>query len=215
MKILCSVIAVGMLFCALHGQAAVIVDPSVYSATASSEFAGGFEVENLFDNTVAEWAILGAANPQGRYEGWIAVTLDGVYDIDAIRFAPRAASGVLDGTETMNVWVGQSSFGVNVQNAGETAAFWAGNQGSIDLTVNNFADAAVHDYALDGGTTRGTYLLARFTGWVDPGTIGNLGGSYFLIDGDQVVPEPATLGFAAISFGVLFAVRKKMRMHYG
>ena len=198
-----------VLFLPSMGLSAVIVDSSVYSGTASSEFDANWSVDNLFDNTGAAWAINNTSNPQGGLEGWISVALSDLYAIDSIRYAPRAASGIIDGTESMHVWISDTDFGVNVQNAGETAAFWADNFGSTDLTVNNFADAAAQDYALDSGTTQGQYLLARFIGWNDGGA-GNVGGSTFLIDGDVVVPEPTTFALMGVALGVLFAVRRKV-----
>lgn len=188
------------------------------NAVASSSFpGGGFGVNNLFDNNLStEWVIdsygtngSDGSNPQGRDQGWFSFTLDQVYTIDAIRFAPRNVTGQINGINTINVWIGTTSFGVDVTNASSTTAF-LGSATAVTWTQSNFSSTAAQDYTL-GTPLLGQYVLVQLINTTDTSLARNLGASEFVLSG--VVPSavPGT-GLAAIgTLGLTGVARRRRR----
>src|SRR5262245_39366852 len=121
-----------------------LANPGVYTNLAASSTFTGMPVDLVFDSTLTDWAIDGyrGNNPQGRDEGWVSATLDKSYLVSHLRFAPRKASGTINGIDDAYVWLSDAPFGVNVASAASTTAFLATAKGGApDLTVGPFSTA--------------------------------------------------------------------------
>jgi len=164
-------------------HAAILYGPTYYtSPVASSQFSSQYAITNVFDGDLnSQWAIRGFAggNPQGRDEAWFSFTLDQSYTIDAIRFAPRNASGAVNGINTINVWIGSASFGVDVTSASSTSSFLT-TGGSSTWTQSNFASASAQTYAL-GAPIVGRYVLVQLINTTDADINRNLGAAEFVV----------------------------------
>ena len=184
------------------------------NAVASSFYNAGFGVNNLFDNDVStQWAISGynGANPQGADQAWFSFTLDQVYTLDAIRFAPRNVSGQTDGIDTINVWIGTTSFGVDVTNATSTNNF-LGTATAVTWTQSNFTSAAAQNYTL-GTPLQGQYVLVQLINTTDPTAPSNrnIGAREFVFSG--VVPSavPGSGLAASGTLGLAGVARRRRR----
>ena len=172
------------------------------SAVASSEFSSGYVINNIFDTDMnTQWAIASYAqtNPQGRDEGWFSFTLDQAYSIDALRLAPRFATNTVDGFNTVNMWIGTSSFGVDVTSASSTNSFLASNTSTTWSRTGMFD--GLQTFTL-GAPVTGQYVLVQLINTTDTGTFRNLGLREFALSA-TVVPAPgavALLGLAG-AFG--------------
>ena len=172
------------------------------SAVASSQFSSGYVIDNAFDNDMnTQWAIASYAgtNPQGRDEGWFSFTLDQAYSIDALRLAPRFATNTVDGFNTVNMWIGTSSFGVDVTSASSTSSFLASNTSTTWSRTGMFD--GLQTFTL-GAPVTGQYVLVQLINTADTGTFRNLGLREFALSA-TVVPAPgavALLGLAG-AFG--------------
>ena len=201
-RILSLIMLVGLIvFCAKVRAAepvTYLTNPGVYTAIPSSTFSDfpGQVVENLFDTDPESlWAIDSFAgnNPQGRDEGWISVTLDQIYLITDLRFAPRKATADTDAIDALLVWVSPTPFPVDVTSAASTEAFLATSRGgNPDLSLGPFASFAPVDYAFDE-TLKGKYVVARFLNVSDLDNNRNLGGRTFHIGQVGTIPEPSTV----------------------
>jgi len=197
-------------------QAEVLYGSTYYTnPVASSEYSGLYPVTALFDNDWnTPWVIAGEAgnNPQGREQGWVSFVLDQTYSIEDILFAPRSASGVPDGINTLKVWIGATSFGVDVTDAGSTSSFLSSPTGqSPTWTQSNFTTDSLQTYPLNTLVT-GRYVLAQFINTTDTNLFRNLGGRELVVDAVPV-PEPAvgplvSLAVAAVAW--LAAVRGRV-----
>jgi len=180
-----------------------LVNPGVYTATASSEFLDGnlfFPVVNLFDDSDTTWAIDGFAgnNSQGRDEGWVSINLDQAYLISDLRFAARKPTGSTDGIDEANIWVSKSPFSVDVTSATSTNAFLATLTGQVpDLTLGPFDSFADLDYSF-GSVLPGKYVLAQFVNTSDGNNNRNLGVRTLEVGIVGVVPEPTTYALALV-----------------
>ena len=171
------------------------------SAVASSEFSSGYVINNIFDNDMnTQWAIASYAqtNPQGRDEGWFAFTLDQSYTIDALRLAPRFATATVDGFDTVNMWIGTSSFGVDVTSASSTNSFLASNTTATWSRTGVFS--GLQEFSL-GAPVVGQYVLVQLINTSDNGTLRKLGLREFALSA-TAVPAPgaiALLGLAGLA----------------
>ena len=183
-------------------SAEFLTGPTHYtSAVASSEFSSGYVVNNIFDDDMnTQWAIASYAqtNPQGRDEGWFAFTLDQSYTIDALRLAPRFATATVDGFDTVNMWIGASSFGVDVTSASSTSSFLASNTSATWSRTGYFS--GLQEFAL-GAPVVGQFVLVQLINTSDNGTFRNLGLREFGLSA-EAVPAPgaiALLGLAGLA----------------
>jgi hypothetical protein len=162
------------------------------SAVASSEFSSSYALSNIFDNDMnTQWAISSYAqtNPQGRDEGWFSFTLDQAYSIDAIRLAPRFATGTVDGFDTVNIWVGTSSFGVDVTSANSTSSFLATNTSASWSRTGTFSGLQTFTPL---APIVGQYVLVQLVNTSDTGVFRNLGLREFAFSANSV-PAPGAI----------------------
>ena len=195
--------AVAIVSVAGSAHADFLTGTSYYtSAVASSEFSPVYAINNIFDNNMStQWAIASYAgtNPQGRDEGWFSFTLDQAYSIDALRLAPRFATNTVDGFNTVKMWIGTSSFGVDVTSASSTSSFLASNTSTTWSRTGMFD--GLQTFTL-GAPVTGQYVLVQLINTTDTGTFRNLGLREFALSA-TVVPAPgavALLGLAG-AFG--------------
>ena len=197
-----AVTAIAMVSVAGSASAEFLSGAAYYTAAvASSEFSSSYRIGNIFDNDMnTQWAISSYAqtNPQGRDEGWFAFTLDQAYSIDAIRLAPRFATGTVDGFDTVNIWVGTSSFGVDVTSAASTSSFLATNTSASWSRTGSFSGLQTFT---PGAPIFGQYVLVQLINTSDTGVFRNLGLREFALSVDAV-PAPgaiALLGLAGLA----------------
>lgn len=202
--------------CGAATTTAFLVNPGIYTAVGSSEFAdfGNFSVGQMFDdNRDSEWAIDGYAgrNPQGRDEGWASIVLDQTYLITQIRLAPRRPSGSTDGIDRAYLWISTSPFNVNVRSAAATSAFAATPTGQTPtMTVGPFATLNEVDYPL-ASPIAGRYLLARFINTSDHDSNRNLSVGTLEVGVAGVVPEPSALVLSALGLTGVFDWLRRRR----
>jgi MYXO-CTERM domain-containing protein len=194
--------AIAMVSVAGSANAEFLTGAAYYtSAVASSEFSSSYVIGNIFDNDMnTQWAISSYAqtNPQGRDVGWFSFTLDQAYSIDAIRLAPRFATGTVDGFDTVNIWVGTSSFGVDVTSASSTSSFLATNTSASWSRTGNFSGLQTFTPV---APIVGQYVLVQLINTSDNGTFRNLGLREFAFSANAV-PAPgaiALLGLAGLA----------------
>ena len=195
-------VAVATVSVAGSANADFLTGPTHYtSAVASSEFSSGYVINNIFDGDMnTQWAIASYAqtNPQGRDEGWFAFTLDQSYSIDALRLAPRFATGTVDGFDTVNVWIGTSSFGVDVTSASSTSSFLATNTSASWSRTGSFS--GLESFSLAAPVV-GQFVVIQLINTSDSGTFRNLGLREFALSA-TAVPAPgaiALLGLAGLA----------------
>lgn len=173
------------------------------SAVASSQFSAAYGINNIFDgNMTTQWAIASYAetNPQSRDVGWFSFTLDQEYSIDALRLAPRFATNTVDGFNIANMWIGTSSFGVDVTSASSTSSFLASNIPATWSRTGTFD--GLQTFTLDAPVT-GRYVLVQLINTGDSGTFRNLGLREFALSA-TAVPAPgaiALVGLAGLAGG--------------
>jgi hypothetical protein len=196
--------AVAIASVAGSAHAGFLTGTSYYtSAVASSEFSSAYGINNIFDgNMTTQWAIASYAgtNPQGRDVGWFSFTLDQEYSIDALRLAPRFATNTVDGFNTAKMWIGTSSFGVDVTSASSTSSFLASNTPATWSRTGMFD--GLQSFALDAPVT-GRYVLVQLINTGDSGTFRNLGLREFALSA-TAVPAPgaiALVGLAGLAGG--------------
>ena len=194
--------------------AEVLYGSTYYTApVASSEYSELYPVTALFDNDAdSPWVIAGEAgnNPQGREQGWVSFVLDQTYSIEDILFAPRSPSGQPDGIDTLRVWIGTTSFGVDVTSGASTSAFLSSLTGQNPTwSHSNFTSDAVQTYPLAQPVT-GRYVLAEFINTTDTNTFRNLGGRELVVNA-VAVPEPTVGGLAAAAVALVALVRRTRR----
>jgi hypothetical protein len=196
--------AVAIVTVAGSAHADFLTGTSYYtSAVASSEFSSAYVINNVFDNDMAtQWAIASYAgtNPQGRDVGWFSFTLDQSYSIDALRLAPRFATNTVDGFNTANMWIGTSSFGVDVTSVSSTSSFLASNTPATWSRTGMFD--GLQTFTL-GAPVTGQYVLVQLINTVDTGTFRNLGLREFALSA-TAVPAPgaiALVGLAGLAGG--------------
>lgn len=201
-KNLAAAAAVAIVTVAGSAHADFLTGTSYYtSAVASSEFSAAYVINNVFDNDMAtQWAIASYAgtNPHGRDVGWFSFTLDQSYSIDALRLAPRFATNTVDGFNTANMWIGTSSFGVDVTSASSTSSFLASNTPATWSRTGMFD--GLQTFTL-GAPVTGRYVLVQLINTVDTGTYRNLGLREFALSA-TAVPAPgaiAMLGLAGLA----------------
>lgn len=168
------------------------------SAVASSEFSPSYGINNIFDNDMnTQWAIASYAgtNPQGRDVGWFSFTLDQSYSIDALRLAPRFATNTVDGFNTVNMWIGTSSFGVDVTSASSTTSFRASNTTPTWSRTGTFD--GLQTFTL-GAPVTGQFVLVQLINTVDDGTFRNLGLREFALSA-TVVPAPGAIAMLGLA----------------
>ena len=194
--------AVAIVTVAGSAHADFLTGTSYYtSAVASSEFSPSYVINNIFDNDMAtQWAIASYAgtNPQGRDVGWFSFTLDQSYSIDALRLAPRFATNTVDGFNTANMWIGTSSFGVDVTSASSTNSFLASNTTATWSRTGVFS--GLQEFSL-GAPVVGQYVLVQLINTSDNGTLRKLGLREFALSA-TAVPAPgaiALLGLAGLA----------------
>lgn len=176
------------------------------SAVASSEFSPAYVINNVFDNNMStQWAIgsYTGTNPQGRDVGWFSFTLDQSYSIDALRLAPRFATNTVDGFNTANMWIGTSSFGVDVTSASSTSSFLASNTPATWSRTGMFD--GLQTFTL-GAPVTGRYVLVQLINTVDNGTFRNLGLREFAFSATAV---PAPGAFALVGLAGAFSGRRR------
>jgi hypothetical protein len=182
--------------------------PSHYtSAAASSEFSAGYVIGNIFDNDMnTQWAIASYAqtNPQGRDVGWFSFTLDQSYSIDALRLAPRFATSTVDGFDTAKMWIGTSSFGVDVTSASSTSSFLASNTSPTWSRTGVFS--GLQTFTL-GAPVVGKYVLVQLINTSDSGIFRNLGLREFALSA-TAVPAPGAAALIGL-FGAVAARRRR------
>ncbi len=185
-----------------------LTGPSHYtSAVASSEFSSGYVINNVFDNNMStQWAIASYAgtNPQGRDVGWFSFTLDQSYSIDALRLAPRFATNTVDGFNTVNMWIGTSSFGVDVTSASSTSSFLASNTSATWSRTGMFD--GLQTFTL-GAPVTGRYVLVQLINTTDTGTFRNLGLREFALSA-TAVPAPSAIALIGL-VGAVGARRRR------
>jgi hypothetical protein len=191
--------AVALVSVAGSAHAAFLTGSSHYtSAVASSEFSSGYVVNNIFDNDMStQWAISSYAqtNPQGRDEGWFAFTLDQAYSIDALRLAPRFATGTVDGFDIVNMWIGTSAFGVDVTSASSTNSFLATNTATSWSRTGYFS--GLETFSL-GAPVVGQFVLVQLINTSDNGTFRNLGLREFALSA-TAVPAPGAIALVGLA----------------
>lgn len=191
--------AVALVSVAGSAHAAFLTGSSHYtSAVASSEFNSGYVVNNIFDNDMStQWAISSYAqtNPQGRDEGWFAFTLDQAYSIDALRLAPRFATGTVDGFDIVNMWIGTSAFGVDVTSASSTNSFLATNTATSWSRTGYFS--GLETFSL-GAPVVGQFVLVQLINTSDNGTFRNLGLREFALSA-TAVPAPGAIALVGLA----------------
>lgn len=191
--------AVALVSVAGSAHAAFLTGSSHYtSAVASSEFSSGYVVNNIFDNDMStQWAISSYAqtNPQGRDEGWFAFTLDQAYSIDALRLAPRFATGTVDGFDIVNMWIGTSAFGVDVTSASSTNSFLATNTATSWSRTGYFS--GLETFSL-GAPIVGQFVLVQLINTSDNGTFRNLGLREFALSA-TAVPAPGAIALVGLA----------------
>jgi hypothetical protein len=187
-------------------DASLLVGSTVYTnAVASSEYSSASNnVARLFDNDLGtDWAINGTrwpsgfagTNPQGREEGWVSFTFDQVYTLGSVEYAPRQASGTMDGTDTLKIWISSTPFGVDVTNATQTTNFLTSTTGlNPTKTISSFANSSLQSYSF-GSPVTGQYVLLQFLNTTDTGQFRNIGGRDLLFStpAGGTVPEPSSL----------------------
>jgi hypothetical protein len=196
--------AVAIASAAGSAHAGFLTGTSYYtSAVASSQFSAAYGINNIFDSNMStQWAIASYAetNPQGRDVGWFSFTLDQEYSIDALRLAPRFATNTVDGFNTANMWIGTSSFGVDVTSASSTSSFLASNTPATWSRTGMFD--GLQTFTLDAPVT-GRYVLVQLINTGDTGTFRNLGLREFALSA-TAVPAPgaiALVGLAGLAGG--------------
>lgn len=191
--------AVALVSVAGSAHAAFLTGSSHYtSAVASSEFSSGYVVNNIFDSDMStQWAISSYAqtNPQGRDEGWFAFTLDQAYSIDALRLAPRFATGTVDGFDIVNMWIGTSAFGVDVTSASSTNSFLATNTATSWSRTGYFS--GLETFSL-GAPVVGQFVLVQLINTSDNGTFRNLGLREFALSA-TAVPAPGAIALVGLA----------------
>lgn len=190
--LLCVVSAVGSLHVA---HAATLYGPTYYqNPVASSEFSGGgFPITSVFLNSPGDWAIAGGptpTNPQGRNQAWFNFSLDQEYSISAILFAPRNATGSVDGIDILNVWISTTPFSVDVTNATSTNSFLTANP-TPTWSKSGFANNSTQTYSLPS-PVNGQYFVAEIINTTDTTLASNIGAKQFVVDA-VAVPEPSSL----------------------
>ncbi|MEI8228992.1 MAG: PEP-CTERM sorting domain-containing protein [Planctomycetota bacterium] len=203
-----------------RSYAEVLYGPTYYtSAVASStfEYDPTYGIGNVFDNDLdSQWAswgnTLNGYNPQGNQEVWFSFTLDEPYVVDAIRFSPRQPNDAEgDFITGLKVWIGGTSFGVNVQSAEETNDFLSSPLGAnptLDQSVN-FSDVySPETYSLLSPVA-GQYFLVQLTTdfFLE---VQNIGAREFVV---SVVPEPSTyaMALAGLACGGYSILRRRKR----
>ena len=191
--------AVAILSVAGSAHAGFLTGTSHYtSAVASSEFSSGYGIGNVFDNDMnTQWAISSYAqtNPQGRDEGWFSFTLDQAYSIDALRLAPRFATATVDGFDIARMWIGTSSFGVDVTSASSTSNFLASNTSATWSRTGVFS--GLQTFSL-GAPVVGQYVLVQLINTSDSGTFRNLGLREFALSA-TAVPAPGAVALVGLA----------------
>ena len=206
-------------FSCLSFAGTLLTDTSYYtSAVASSTFVDDptYGISNVFDNNVnTEWASfgndLGGNNPQGNQEVWFSFALDQSYLVDAVRFLPRQPNSMPgDFITGLKVWIGETSFGVDVQSETETAAFLSDPLGGTP-TLNesvNFPDNPFvpQTYSLPSPVQGQFFLVQLATD--EYNILQNIGAREFVV---SVVPEPSALSLLAVGLGGVIALRRARR----
>ena len=191
--------AVAIASVAGSAHAGFLTGTSYYtSAVASSQFSSAYGINNIFDgNMTTQWAIASYAetNPQGRDVGWFSFTLDQEYSIDALRLAPRFATNTVDGFNTANMWIGTSSFGVDVTSASSTSSFLASNTPATWSRTGMFD--GLQTFTLDAPVT-GRYVLVQLINTGDSGTFRNLGLREFALSA-TAVPAPGAIALVGLA----------------
>ena len=188
----------GLFWLARVSDAAPLYGPTNYLNPVASSEVSGFPITSIFNASQGDWAIDGATsnNPQGRDQGWFSVNLDQEYSISSILFAPRNATGSVDGINTINVWISTTPFSVDVTNATSTSSFLIANP-TPTWTQSTFANNTPVTYALPTAVN-GQYLVAELINTSDPDVNRNLGATQFVVDA-VAVPEPSTVAMALAS----------------
>jgi hypothetical protein len=193
-------------------QALLLLGQDYYrNLSVSSSFGTGFEGALLVDDDPeSAWAIGGNTdtNPQGRDEAWASFNLDlRGYLLDTLFFSPRGASGSVDGADSLQLWVSEVPFHVDVTSKESTDAFLAEQVAPL-LTVNGFADSVIPPYQYKLNLVAAQYMLLRLTNQTDLRASRNLGAKqlYFTV---EFVPGPLpVLGAAS---GWLWARKLRRR----
>lgn len=208
------VLSVSVVLPAGNAQASLITGAASYlNLTASSVFGSGFEASQLVDGDLGTAWVLGGANginPQGRDEGWFSFELLDDYVINKLYFAPRAASGTVDGVDRLQVWAGLNPFNVDVTDASSTAAFLATNL-QPSFQVNGFAPTPNLPYAYDTGSMLSRYVLVRLQNSTDSRADRNMGARLFLLQGIPLVPGPVPVLGVASAFMASRRLRRRCR----
>jgi hypothetical protein len=179
--------AIVLLTC--QSQAAVVAPP--VSVTASSEFAAGFVVTNMFDATVNENNL--DVTPYGQGDGQWAGMGVGPFDvfmdfgsliagIDGLAYSQRlGADPVLDKVGRIDLWFSTSDFGGVIPGSAPDAS----------VTITNTTNSVLTQYTFGALSFDARYVAAQF--FSTPGAVaGNIGGSEFrlLTDTPDVLDPP-------------------------
>lgn len=180
----------------------------------SSAFGSGYEGKNLVDSDPSTaWVIAGAinANPQGRDEGWFSFELANYFVIDALLFAPRSASGTVDGVDTLEVWASLTPFNVDVTDALSTASFLASNA-VPSFRASGFTSPSSQPYSYTPSSMVGRYVVGRLLNSSDSRSDRNLGAKLFQLGGYQIVPGPLPVLGVASAFLTARRLRRRCQL---
>ena len=193
-------------------QALLLLGPDYYqNLSVSSSFGTGYEGARLVDgDPESAWAIGGNSNtnPQGRDEAWASFNLDRQdYHLDTFFFSPRGASGSVDGADTLQLWVSEVPFQVDVTSKVSTDAFLA-QQAAPLLSVNGFADTAIPPYQYRLNHASAQFMLLRLTNQTDLRASRNLGAKQLYF---KVAFAPGPLPVLGAASGWLWARKLRRR----